>query len=329
MKIFKSLVQFIKISKNESSQRIDNFLKKKLKNISKNNIYKILRKGEVRVNKKRVKPKYKIKTQDLIRIPPLKYFHVVKQQLTCESYVHFNVQASILYEDKYLLILNKPSGIAVHKGSGISSGIIEKLRNVYPKNSFLELVHRLDRGTSGILLIAKKRSILCNLHKQLREGKIYKDYLILVHGRCNFKNKTVSAPLKKKLYLNKNLNFRKQKVLIDKNGKLAKTKFNVIEKFQNMTLLKVITETGRMHQIRVHAQHIHHPIVCDDLYGNLKKKETILINKEINRIFLHAFNIRFQHPNTLKNLHITAPLDKILIKYLKKLRNSANLKNLA
>ncbi|MDQ1237291.1 MAG: 23S rRNA pseudouridine955/2504/2580 synthase [Wigglesworthia glossinidia] len=326
MKVFKSLIQFIEVSKNESCQRIDNFLKKKLKYTSKNTIYKILRTGEVRVNKKRVDPNYKIRIKDLIRIPPIKYSRIIEKKISYTSYINFNFKNSILYEDKHLLILNKPSGIAVHKGSGINCGIIEKLRDIYPKNSFLELVHRLDRGTSGILLIAKKRSTLCNLHKQLRSGEIYKEYLILVHGKCQFKSKTVSVSLKKQLHLDKILKFKKQKMLVDKNGKSAITNFYVIKIFRNMTLLKAITKTGRMHQIRAHAQHINHPIVCDLVYNKINKIEAPLVDKKINRIFLHASSIRFYHPDTLKHLNIKAPLDYLLLNYLKKLKKS-NLKS--
>lgn len=307
-------VHFIIISADKAGQRIDNFLRTSLKDVPKSMIYRIVRKGEVRVNKKKIKPKYKLKKDDEIRIPPIQHNEKKCNSVSIKTETASLLNKSILYEDNDLLILNKPSGIAVHSGSGVSFGLIEWLRILRPESSFLELVHRLDRETSGVLLIAKKRSALRFLHEQFRIKEIQKDYLALVHGQWNDKIKIINAPLLKRIQLS-----REHIMLVNQEGKPSETRFSVQERFRTTSLVKISPITGRTHQIRVHAQHAGYPIVHDYCYGiiSLDKK---LIASGLNRLFLHAISLSFKHPNSGKTMYIEAPLDNILRKCLIYLR---------
>lgn len=312
-------IRSIKISSNFSGQRIDNFLCVYFKKVPKSMIYRIIRIGAVRVNKKRIKFQYKLKIGDYLRIPIIKQAktNTLNMQYFPEK-IKF-LQNTIIYEDDHLLILNKPSGIAVHGGSGLSFGIIEGLRALRPKMQFLELVHRLDRATSGVLLIAKKRASLVYLHEQLRLQKMEKKYLALVYGAWDVNMQKISSSL-----LKNNVIYNNIKMLSEgsQTGKLATTHFYIKERFNDIaTLLIVKPITGRTHQIRIHTQCEDHPIIGDDIYGNYKANITFK-KYGLNRLFLHAYSLSFYHPNTKKFFHMRAPIDQSLSSCLYYLRNS-------
>ena len=303
-------VTFVEIDADRAGQRIDNFLLATLKGLPKTRIYRILRKGEVRVNKSRKKPDYKLISGDIVRIPPVFLPDAKVPQQAGQQLIE-HLQASILYEDKSLIILNKPSGLAVHGGSGISLGLIEAMRQVRPQEPLLELVHRLDKGTSGCIMIAKKRSLLRYLHQQLREGKIQKHYHALVIGHWSSSQRSVNAPLRKS-----ELSTGEGIVRVDSGGKESKTLFKVLQNYEDCSLVEAKPITGRTHQIRVHAQYCGHGLVGDDKYGddNFNKK---MKTKGINRLFLHAAALEVQLPDEPKPLFIEAPLDDRLSKALK------------
>ena len=315
-KIINQSVKMLTISEDEAGQRIDNYLLAKLKGVPKSLIYRILRKGEVRVNKGRIKPEYKLQNGDVVRVPPVR----VSEKNTTPISKNLNKVASlenhIIFEDDCLLVLNKPSGIAVHGGSGLNFGVIEALRALRPEARFLELVHRLDRDTSGILLVAKKRSTLRNLHEQLRVKTVQKDYLALVRGQWQSHVKVVQAPL-----LKNELASGERIVKVSEQGKPSETRFAIEERYQNATLVKASPVTGRTHQIRVHTQYAGHPIALDDKYGD-KEFDKYMQDIGLNRLFLHAFSIRFVHPKTGETLRLNAQLDEKMKAILKKLRES-------
>ncbi|MDR3431952.1 MAG: 23S rRNA pseudouridine(955/2504/2580) synthase RluC [Rouxiella aceris] len=309
-------VQIIPISEDEAGQRIDNFLRTFLKGVPKSMIYRILRKGEVRVNKKRIKPEYKLLPGDQVRVPPVRVAERDDAPVSAKLDKVAALEHCILFEDDHLLILNKPSGTAVHGGSGLSFGVIEGLRALRPDARFLELVHRLDRDTSGVLLIAKKRSALRSLHEQLRLKGMQKDYLALVRGEWPAHCKVVQAPLLKNI-----LQSGERIVRVNSEGKPSETRFKIEEKYGFATLIKASPVTGRTHQIRVHAQHAGHPIAFDDRYGD-RDFDAQLVGSGINRLFLHAAALRFEHPGTGETLRIEAPLEPKLRNALKKLRDA-------
>lgn len=309
-------VSFITVSDDNSDQRIDNFLFTHLKGVPKSLIYRILRKGEIRVNKKRVKPEYKLTSGDEIRLPPIRVSEnslhpivPVKLKRVAE------LADTIIYEDDYLLAINKPSGIAVHGGSGIHFGIIEGFRSLRPEAKFLELVHRLDRSTSGILLLAKKRSALKSLHEQLRLRTMQKEYLALVNGNWPSHQKMVQAPLLKQVLPN-----GERIVRINAAGKGSETRFLVEERFMFATLIRAMPITGRTHQIRVHTAHVGHPIAFDERYGDRAFNDKLHFT-ELNRLFLHADKVKFKHPVLNKALVLQAPFDNMLKTALIKLRH--------
>ena len=278
------------VTENHLDQRIDNFLHAQLKGVPKSRIYRLLRKGEVRVNKGRVKPEYRLQVGDQVRIPPLRMSDDRDNALPSQS-LRKLLASAILYEDDALLVLNKPAGLAVHGGSGFDLGAIEALRAMYPQQSYLELVHRIDRGTSGCLLVAKKRSILRHLQQELREGKTHKRYLALVQGSWNKNRKTVSAPLKRNPP-----DTGERFVRVSKDGKESITHFEVQQKFTAATLLAVTLETGRTHQIRVHCQFSGHPLAGDEKYGDVAFNQAMRA-KGLKRMFLHAWQIEFASPD--------------------------------
>jgi 23S rRNA pseudouridine955/2504/2580 synthase len=303
-------VQLVEISEDLCDQRLDNFLIARLKGVPKSRIYRIVRKGEVRVNKGRVDVKYRLETGDIVRIPPVRV-----AERSEESYVPQGLQAAlqqgILFEDDGFLIVNKPAGYAVHGGSGVSSGIIEGLRLIRPEARFLELVHRLDKDTSGCLIIAKKRSVLKQLHELFRDDHIHKTYLALLAGQWARKKLVVTAPLLKNVSKG-----GERMVVISQAGKEAETLFRRLKLFSDSTLVEASPKTGRTHQIRVHAASLGHPIIGDERYGqdeiNRKFKE-----RGYKRMFLHAEKLQFQHPVTGAQLTILAPLPQPLEDLLK------------
>ncbi|RWR01917.1 23S rRNA pseudouridylate synthase [[Pantoea] beijingensis] len=307
-------VRIIAISADEAGQRIDNFLRTQLKGVPKSMIYRILRKGEVRVNKKRIKPEYKLEPGDEVRIPPVRVAEREEDAVSPKLAKVASLADAILYEDEYILVMNKPSGTAVHGGSGLSFGVIEGLRALRPDARFLELVHRLDRDTSGILLVAKKRSALRSLHEQLREKGMQKDYLALVRGQWPSHLKAVQAPLLKNI-----LQSGERVVRVSSEGKPSETRFKVEERYEQATLVKASPITGRTHQIRVHTLHAGHPIAFDDRYGE-REFDRQLAETGLNRLFLHAAALRFTHPHTGEVMRVEAPLDEKLKRCLMLLR---------
>jgi 23S rRNA pseudouridine955/2504/2580 synthase len=308
-------VSFVTISEENATQRIDNFLITYLKGVPKSMVYRILRKGEVRVNKKRIKPEYKLNIGDEIRIPPVRMIEKSTPKFSTKLNKVADLEKAIIYEDEVMLAINKPSGIAVHGGSGLSFGVIEGLRALRPEAKFLELVHRIDRETSGVLLIAKKRSALKALHEQLRLKQIQKNYLALVKGNWPSECKVIQAPLLKNV-----LKSGERVVKVDKEGKPSETRFKVEERFNFATLIKASPVTGRTHQIRIHTQYANHPIAFDDRYGD-RQFDGLLADTKLNRLFLHAASVRFIHPKNLQEMQLNAPMDDVLqacLSYLRK-----------
>ncbi|MCW7548473.1 23S rRNA pseudouridine(955/2504/2580) synthase RluC [Photorhabdus sp. APURE] len=316
MKTNNQIVQFVTIDDDEAGQRVDNFLLARLKGVPKSMIYRIVRKGEVRVNKGRIKPEYKLSAGDVVRIPPVRVAERQEAPVSAKLDKVVALGDCILYEDDHILVLNKPSGTAVHGGSGLSFGVIEGLRVLRPEAKFLELAHRLDRDTSGILLIAKKRSTLRALHEQLRLKQMQKDYLALVRGQWQSNCKVVQAPLLKNI-----LQSGERIVKVSSEGKPSETRFKVEERFTNATLVKASPVTGRTHQIRVHAQYAGHPIAFDDRYGD-KVFDSQLSDTGLNRLFLHASALKFTHPSTGEILRLEAPMDEQLRYCIKTLRQN-------
>ena len=278
--------RLVRIGEEADQQRIDNFLIKTFKGVPKSRIYKMLRKGEVRVNRGRIKPDYRLKNGDEVRLPPA-HVLVNDQPARLSDKQKKEIEEAVLHEDKALVVINKPSGLAVHGGSGINLGVIERLRLSRPEQKGLELVHRLDRDTSGLLLVAKKRSALRQLHQLQREGEVEKRYLALLSGRWKRDSVTCAEPLKKNT-----LQGGERIVRVDPNGKPSLTRFRVLQRFDNAMLVEARLETGRTHQIRVHAQSLGTPIIGDTKYGdesiNQKFKQL-----GIRRLFLHAWKLEF------------------------------------
>jgi 23S rRNA pseudouridine955/2504/2580 synthase len=301
-------VQVLKIEEDEQHQRIDNYLMRILKGVPKGKVYRILRKGEVRVNKKRIKPDYKLKANDEIRIPPVRLDEQAPSNVSANQVDY--LEGAIIYEDDRLIVLNKPSGVAVHGGSGLNYGVIEGLRILRPDAPFLELVHRLDRDTSGCLVIAKKRSALRHLHQQLRDNQMDKIYHALVLGIWPAKRHKVKAPLYKNT-----LKGGERMVQVSDEGKPSETLYRVLKLYNDATLIEAKPVTGRTHQIRVHCLHAGHPIACDSKYGDAQFDKKIRA-LGCNRLFLHAAQIRFIHPKTEQQVSFSAPYDEKLSRLL-------------
>lgn len=296
-------VRFVQIDEDQAGQRIDNFLLTLLKGVPKSKIYQIVRKGEVRVNKGRIKVHYKIQAGDEVRIPPVRVAQ--RDEIIVSKAVIRLMLDSIIYEDDDFLALNKPSGIAVHGGSGVKVGIIESLRKAKPDSKFLELVHRLDKNTSGCLLIAKKRSALRFLQDRFRQHKMNKKYLALVKG--NVKNKSYHVEL---ALLKSTLPSGERIVRVNKEGKHAVSDFNVIASSKLASLYEVDIKTGRTHQIRVHAKSLGHPVAGDEKYGDDEFNHQMK-SYGLKRMFLHAEKLTLKTPQG-KTLHLVAPIDNEL-----------------
>jgi 23S rRNA pseudouridine955/2504/2580 synthase len=295
-------VQLVEITEDNNDQRLDNFLLTRLKGVPKSRIYRIVRKGEVRVNKGRVDVNYRLMTGDIVRIPPVRVAEKAEQTAFIPQTLRDALQHGILYEDEGFIVINKPAGYPVHGGSGIDSGIIEGLRRLRPEATFLELVHRLDRDTSGCLIIAKKRSTLRRLHELFRDDHVHKTYLALLAGQWARKKMLVNAPLLKNVSKG-----GERIVVVSQAGKEAETVFRRLKLFKNATLIEAAPKTGRTHQIRVHAAWLGHPIVGDERYG-LSEVNKLFHGKGYKRMFLHARELAFEHPVTGKPIRFEAPL---------------------
>jgi 23S rRNA pseudouridine955/2504/2580 synthase len=296
-------VQDVHIDACQDGQRVDNFLLGYLKGVPRSLVYRILRCGEVRVNKGRIKPTYRLQEGDVIRIPPLRLPDQTAQAPS--RGIRALVTDAVLYEDEGLLILNKPAGIAVHGGSGVSHGVIEALRAVRASAPMLELVHRLDRDTSGCLMIAKRRSVLRHLHALLRDQGVEKRYQALLQGTWRAGEQRVDMPLHKNV-----LRSGERLVQAAAEGKAAATVFRPLRKWDIATLVEVLPLSGRTHQIRVHAAHLRQPVAGDQKYGD------DAFNREmqawgLRRLFLHASSLRFMLPNG-QSLEVKAALDPVL-----------------
>lgn len=311
----KNSVRYITVSADYAGQRIDNYLITLLKGVPKTHIYRILRKGEVRINKKRVQPSYRLQENDQLRLPPLQLADKEPKVQPSQPLIKL-LSDRILYEDKALLIINKPSGIAVHGGSGVKLGIVEALRTMYPKSPHLELAHRLDSDTSGCLILAKKRSILKELHDLFREGRIHKIYWTLTKGHWKKSDLRVELPLRKNI-----IHGGERMVRVHHEGKPSITLFHPLEKYTDSTLVEVTLLTGRTHQIRVHAEAKGHPIAGDDKYGD-KEFNKSMREQGVKRLFLHAYSIDFLLPSTGQMIKIQAPLDPELAEPLKGLKKA-------
>lgn len=290
------------IGEEEQGQRLDNFLIRRFKGVPKSHLYRILRSGELRVNSGRVDATYRLCVGDSIRVPPIRVAERARDEIA--EAAQQRVDLPIIYEDDAMLVIDKPDGIAVHGGSGVSFGVIEALRRQRPQAKFLELAHRLDRETSGILLIGKKRVALTALHDMFREHGAGADkrYLVLVKGRWMNATQHVKAPLLK--YLTES---GERRVSVNPEGKAAHTVFRLLARWPEMSLLEAQLKTGRTHQIRVHLAHLGFPILGDEKYGDFALNRKIK-PEGLKRMALHAWRMAFRHPLTAAPVECIAPL---------------------
>lgn len=295
-------VTHLVVGDEEQGQRLDNFLIRHCKGVPKSHLYRILRSGEVRVNSGRVDATYRLCAGDKLRIPPIRVAE--RPQNDVDEAAKQRVDLPVIYEDEAMLVIDKPEGIAVHGGSGVSFGVIEALRRQRPQARFLELAHRLDRETSGILLVGKKRLALTALHDMFREHSAGADkrYLVLVKGRWMNATQHVKAPLFK--YLTES---GERRVSVNPEGKAAHTVFRLLARWPEMSLLEAQLKTGRTHQIRVHLAHLGFPILGDEKYGDFSLNRKIR-SEGLKRMALHAWRMAFRHPLTAVPLECVAPL---------------------
>lgn len=309
-------VSYVEAQDGDDGQRLDNFLLRTLGAVPRSLVYRILRTGEVRVNGRRAKPAYRVVAGDRVRLPPLQRTgrkDDSEPPKTPSKSLREFVAAAVIHEDRDLMVISKPSGVAVHGGSGVSFGVIEALRAVHPELKELELVHRLDRETSGCLLVAKRRAVLRDLHAQLRGRTMEKRYLALVVGRWPFGAKTIDLPLKTNLKQG-----GERVVRVHSEGQEAVTTFRPIEQFGKVaTLLDITLGTGRTHQIRVHASHAGYPVAGDEKYGD-REKDAKLKPYGLARMFLHAASLTFRRGE--EQFSVTASLPQDLQLVLEKLR---------
>ena len=323
--ISKDSVSLITVAEHEAGQRLDNYLIKVLKGVPKSHIHRIIRAGEVRLNKKRCKPDSRIQTGDLLRIPPVR---TAEKQRSSENRAQAAParEFTIIYEDDALLVIDKPAGIAVHGGSGVSFGVIEQIRRARPEARYLELVHRLDKDTSGLLMIAKKRSALVKLHAAIRNDHPKKIYLALGVGKLPNDSFHVKLPLFK--YTGAQ---GEKMVRVSEDGQSAHTIFRVLNRFSDdllhqvglshLTLVQATLKTGRTHQIRVHLQSQHCPIAGDERYGDYQANKR-LQKLGLKRMFLHAAELHLDHPLTGEKLILKAPLPQDLAQFVLMLENA-------
>ncbi len=291
-------------------QRLDNYLIRIAKGVPKSHVYRIVRQGEVRVNKGRVAVDYRLESGDQVRIPPMRLAERAPVTLIAPASM-----PPILFEDEYLMAVDKPAGMAAHGGSGIAFGLIERVRAARPNQPFLELVHRLDRETSGILLLAKSRRALLGLHEDLREGRVEKRYSVLVKGDWVNDRQHVRLALTK--YINRH---GERRVSVDDEGMESHTVFSLLKRFRAFSLLEADLKTGRTHQIRVHLSHLGFPIVGDDKYGDFELNKRVARGTDtarFARMFLHACATAFKHPVTSRPMALEAPLPAECTEFLK------------
>jgi len=305
--IRKDSVTLHKVDENGADQRLDNYLVRLLKGVPKSHIYRIIRSGEVRVNKGRVDAQHRLQQGDELRIPPIR---IADKPASADSHIPQH-EFPIVYEDDALLVINKPAGVAVHGGSGVSFGVIEQLRRARPQARYLELVHRLDRETSGLLMIAKKRSALVKLHEMIRNDVPQKRYFALGLGQWPANVRHVKLPLHRFHTPN-----GERMVRVDEDqGIYAHTIFTVQQRYADVTLVEALLRTGRTHQIRVHMQASGCPIAGDEKYGDFAANRE-LQRRGLKRMFLHAANLSLPHPLTGEQLALHAPLPKELTRFL-------------
>jgi 23S rRNA pseudouridine955/2504/2580 synthase len=305
----KDSVNWVDVGPEGEGQRVDNFLHRILKGVPKSHVYRILRSGEVRVNSRRADPTLRLQPGDRVRVPPIR----TATSASAGPVPTGGAALPILYEDDALVAIDKPAGVAVHGGSGISHGVIERLRALRPAAPFLELVHRLDRETSGVLMLAKKRRALTQLHEQIRAGHTDKRYLALVPGPWRKGAVTLDFPLAKHL-----LEGGDRRVTVSADGQEAATRVRIERSLPGYTLLEARLLTGRTHQIRVHLAHAGAPICGDDKYGDFELNRR-LAREGLKRMFLHAARFRCSHPITGEPLDIAAPLPSDLDRFLQSL----------
>ena len=303
-------VKLVEVDEESAGQRLDNFLIRQLKGVPKTHVYRIIRSGEVRLNKGRAAADTRVAAGDVVRLPPVRVSEKAAEKLEKPAPAR---EFPILLEDEHLIAIDKPAGVAVHGGSGVSFGVIEQLRQARPGAKLLELVHRLDRETSGILLVAKKRSALLKLQDQFRERETGKTYLALVVGAWPANKKVVDVPLHKYLQADGE---RRVKVVAkdDPDGMRSITLVKVAQKLDGFTLLEVTIKTGRTHQIRVHLASQGHPIAGDDKYGDFELNKA-LQKRGLKRMFLHAWRLQFNHPDSGERIELLAAMPPELKKF--------------
>jgi len=319
--VSKSSVTQAIISEDEEGQRLDNFLLKVCKGVPKSHVYRIVRSGEIRVNGRRADVSYRLQIGDVLRIPPIRIAQRDAQRdEEIVAGAEIKAELPIVFEDEAMLVVDKPSGIAVHGGSGVSFGVIEALRRQRPQARFLELAHRLDRETSGLLLVGKKRSSLVALHDMFRDGSIGgngkgadKRYLLLVKGRWMDPVRNVKLPLLKYL-----LDSGERRVRVAEDGKASHTIFRLVARWERFSLLEAELKSGRTHQIRVHCAHLGFPIAGDEKYGDFALNKS-LSKEGLKRMFLHAWKMKFSHPISGEELALEATLPVALSDFLKTL----------
>lgn len=309
----KASVSMLTVDEGSGGQRIDNFLCKTLKGVPKSHLYRILRSGEVRVNSKRIDATYRLVMGDLVRIPPIRTAIQQEELPANKASVKPKFEQAIIFEDDALLVIDKPAGFAVHGGSGISRGVIEQLRMERPHAKFLELVHRLDRETSGVLMLAKKRTALVALQDAIRNNQTDKRYVMLVHGNWTEKKKRVLLPLQKYV-----LPSGERRVSVQEDGQESETVFHLCKNYGEFSLLEAQLVTGRTHQLRVQLAHLGFPIAGDDKYGDFAVNKAMQ-KRGLKRMFLHSTETNIRHPLSGEKLKLIAPLPPELAKFLQRL----------
>ena len=311
--LHKARATILEVGEEAEAQRIDNFLLRRLKGVPKSHVYRVLRSGEVRVNSGRVKPDYRLRNGDRVRVPPVRVSDATAKPKPRPA------EFPIAFEDPALLVIDKPAGVAVHGGSGVSFGVIESLRAARPDARMLELAHRLDRDTSGLLIVAKKRSALVELHRMLREGEVEKVYVAVVKG----------VPAQRQFEIRESLHKHvtasgERRVSVLEDGLPAVTKARLLEKSTSFSLLELRLLTGRTHQLRVHLAHAGHPILGDDKYGDLGLNRA-LARQGVKRLMLHAQRLAFKHPLEGRSIRLESPMPDDLRRFSAlNFRNSAS-----